>query len=370
MTISSTVIRTAPYAGNDATTTFAFTFKCYAKAHVLVVTHAANGTISTKTLDSDYSVTLNADQNAHPGGSISYPLSGSPLATGATLTIASNAPDVQATVLPDGGPYNARVVSDMSDYRTILSLQKGDSVSRSIQIPVTDPLTSETSLPGVDEREDTVLVFNSDGDSTAITYEDFVTNLVTLGGLSTTIFTDMTSEQLQTLFTDLVTNATTEQFNTLWDSLVTNMTLDEYTTFVDNFLSALTDQQIETLAGELRSHIGVHFQFALGDQINTMGTGVAVFTTRLPSCVIQDVRGSLKHASSSGKPTFDIKINGTSIFTTKLTIDVNEKTSTSAAVEFDINDGTVADDAEVTFNIDAAGTGAIGPMITLYVKYI
>lgn len=163
MTISSTNTRTAPFAGNGVATVFAFMFKTYAAADLLVVTLSAAGVATILTLNSDYSVSLNADQNASPGGSITYPLSGSPLATGVTLTIVSNASDVQLTNLPNGGAFNASVINDMVDYRTVISHQNADAAGRSLRAPVTDPLTVTMTLPAVAVRASGFVSFDATG---------------------------------------------------------------------------------------------------------------------------------------------------------------------------------------------------------------
>ena len=81
---------------------------------------------------------------------------------------------------------------------------------------------------------------------------------------------------------------------------------------------------------------------------------------------VQAVRASLSTASSSGNPTFDINENGSSILgANKLSIDANEKTSTTAATTTSISDPNLADDAEITIDIDVAGTGAKGAKVYL-----
>ena len=73
-------------------------------------------------------------------------------------------------------------------------------------------------------------------------------------------------------------------------------------------------------------------------------------------------------ASTSGIPAIDINVNNTSIFSTTLTIDANEKTSTTAATAAVLSTTTIADDAEITVDIDTAGTGAKGLKVTLYYR--
>lgn len=105
---------------------------------------------------------------------------------------------------------------------------------------------------------------------------------------------------------------------------------------------------------------------AISDETTAITTGTGKLTFRMPyAFTLTAVRASLTTASSSGIPTFDINENGTTILSTKLTIDANEKTSTTAATPVVISDTALADDAEITVDIDVAGTGATGAKIYL-----
>lgn len=109
------------------------------------------------------------------------------------------------------------------------------------------------------------------------------------------------------------------------------------------------------------------YEFALSDETTAITTGAAKVSWRAPfAMTLIDVRASLSTVSSSGIPTVNIKEAGTTIFSTKLTIDANELTSTTAAVPYVFSDTTIADDALVTFDIDVAGTGAAGLKVKLY----
>lgn len=100
---------------------------------------------------------------------------------------------------------------------------------------------------------------------------------------------------------------------------------------------------------------------ALSDETTNITTGTAKVTMRMPfAFTLSEVRSSLSTASSSGLVTVDINETGTTILSTKLSIDASEKTSTTAATAPVISDASLANDAEVTFDIDAAGTGARG----------
>jgi len=109
---------------------------------------------------------------------------------------------------------------------------------------------------------------------------------------------------------------------------------------------------------------------AISDEATPITAGTSKLTFRAPFAMTltKIPRASLKTASTSGIPTVDINENGTSILSTKLTIDANEKTSTTAANAAVLSDTSIADDAELTFDIDVAGTGAIGLKVTIYYK--
>lgn len=128
-------------------TTFDFEFKVFAKTDIAVVLADEIGTETTLVLDSDYSVALNADQNADPGGTITYPISGSPPATGEVLAIVGGLAYSQTTQLPNGGAYNASVVERALDRITILVQQILETATRGVQLAVTAATDVSSRLP-------------------------------------------------------------------------------------------------------------------------------------------------------------------------------------------------------------------------------
>lgn len=106
---------------------------------------------------------------------------------------------------------------------------------------------------------------------------------------------------------------------------------------------------------------------AASDETTAITTGTAKLTFRTPYAVtVTGVKASLTTVSSSGTPTIDINENGTTILSTKLTIDASEKTSVTAASAAVISDASLANDAEITIDFDVAGTGATGVKIVIY----
>ncbi len=133
----------------------------------------------------------------------------------------------------------------------------------------------------------------------------------------------------------------------------------------------------EVLASDWNTYVKANMQslfplsmtVALSDETTAITAGNAKVTMRAPFAMTltQAPRASLATASTSGGPvTVDINEGGFSILSTKLTIDDNEKTSTTAASTAVLSDSSIADDAELTFDIDTAGTGAKGLKVTLY----
>ena len=111
------------------------------------------------------------------------------------------------------------------------------------------------------------------------------------------------------------------------------------------------------------------FTYAIGDETTAITTGAGKITFRAPfACSLVGARASLTTASSSGIPTFDVNESGTTLMSTKLTVDASEKTSVTAATAVVISDNLIADDAEMTIDVDVAGTGAAGAKITLYLR--
>ena len=93
-----------------------------------------------------------------------------------------------------------------------------------------------------------------------------------------------------------------------------------------------------------------------------VSAGTGLHTFRMPfKFKVTAVRATLKTAQTTdgggGVFTVDINEAGTTILSTKLTIDNTELTSTTAAVPAVISDSILADDALITVDVDAIGDG-------------
>lgn len=100
---------------------------------------------------------------------------------------------------------------------------------------------------------------------------------------------------------------------------------------------------------------------ACSDEALALTTGTAKVTFRMPYGLnLTEVRASVTTAPTGAVLTVDINEGGVSILSTKLTIDAGEKTSTTAATPAVISDSVLADDAEITIDIDTVGSTVAG----------
>lgn len=106
---------------------------------------------------------------------------------------------------------------------------------------------------------------------------------------------------------------------------------------------------------------------ACSDETTALTTGTAKVTFRLPyALTLTAVRASVTTAPTGATLTVDINEGGVSILSTKLTIDAGEKTSTTAATPAVISDAALADDAEITIDIDQIGSTVAGAGLKVY----
>lgn len=151
----------------------------------------------------------------------------------------------------------------------------------------------------------------------------------------------------------------------------TDLVVPRNDTLYHRLLKGSTHIGVDTVVstGEARVtllSIPVSYVIAASDETTDITTGTAKVTFRMPyAMTVTDVRASVNTVSSSGLPTIDINESGTTILSTKITIDVGEKTSTTAATPPVISDSALADDAEITIDVDVSGTGAKGLKIII-----
>lgn len=159
MTISTTA-NIVVYNGNGATTTFDYAF-LIPTADDVIVTYVDTDGNATDLNPAQYSITgLGVDT----GGTVTYPLSGSPIANGTTLTIRRELALVQDTDLVNQDGFYPQVVEDALDYLTMLIQQINTTNTQAIRVPADENPPDE--LPAAALRANQSLVFDSTGQPT------------------------------------------------------------------------------------------------------------------------------------------------------------------------------------------------------------
>lgn len=161
MTTPSTVRKAGPYLGDGSVTAFPFTFKVFAVGDVAVTIVNDLGQETALTYGTDYTVTLNANQETSPGGTVAYPVSGSPLPAGHRLVILGDLDYDQPLDLPSGGNFSPLALENQLD-RTVMQIQQlAEQAGRSVKAPITDsPL--DMTLPAAGDRAGRILLFDED----------------------------------------------------------------------------------------------------------------------------------------------------------------------------------------------------------------
>jgi hypothetical protein len=140
MTISSSTRRAGPYDCDGVDTTFNFAFKVFTAADLKVTLTSPAG---VDTVISSYSVTLNPDQDAAPGGLITTVAI---YGVGNKITISGASVETQETAIPNAGGFFPKVIEAALDKLTILVQQLREELGRSIKLPVSSAF-SNLSLP-------------------------------------------------------------------------------------------------------------------------------------------------------------------------------------------------------------------------------
>lgn len=130
----------------------------------------------------------------------------------------------------------------------------------------------------------------------------------------------------------------------------------------------LTVDQFGRVIAATTAPAKVAIVLGIGDEVTAITAGTNKLIFRMPfAMTLTEVRASLSTAQATGSIfTVDINESGVSVISTKITIDNTEKTSTTAATPPVISDSALADDAEMSIDVDQIGDStAKGLKVTL-----
>lgn len=115
----------------------------------------------------------------------------------------------------------------------------------------------------------------------------------------------------------------------------------------------------------------LHMTIVLSDETTNLETGTSKKTFRFPTfAIVTGVFASVNTAPSGSPIIVDINEDGVSILSTKLSIDANEKISSTAAVPAVISGPGLAQYSEITCDIDQVGATVPGTGLKLIIYYV
>jgi hypothetical protein len=165
MTISSTT-RFAGYEGTGTVSTFAFGFKVFAGSDLSVtVINQVTETATELVFGTGFTVTLNANQESNPGGTVTLTSGNLPVSW--KIAITSDVPYLQPVTLTNNGGFYPEVINDALDRATIQIQQINFATFRAITSPASDGDGTIMVLPGVDNRANKYLAFDAGGSPVA-----------------------------------------------------------------------------------------------------------------------------------------------------------------------------------------------------------
>lgn len=129
------------HTGNGSAVVFPYGFPVLDAAHLSVIYTDATGA-ETTLAPSLYGV---SGIGASAGGSVTYPLAGSPIGPGTKLTIVRTVPYTQTTVLSNQGGYYPEVVERRFDEIYMALQQIAEVVGRNTVSSISDPATEQTN---------------------------------------------------------------------------------------------------------------------------------------------------------------------------------------------------------------------------------
>lgn len=156
-------------AGNGVQTVFGFAFIAVQASDLAVILMDASGN-ETTLAPANYTVALNPTppgQIWSIGGTVTYPLSGSPIPMGSTLTIVRQLSLTQLVALGNQGNEFPSAVESAIDLIEMQLQQVNELFQRAIVAPVVDP-AAPLPLPPVAQRANRGMGFDANGNPVAI----------------------------------------------------------------------------------------------------------------------------------------------------------------------------------------------------------
>lgn len=325
--------RRVTYTAVGGETTFDFDFPIYENTGLEVI-RTRSGSDTTLTLTTHYTVSINTDQEADPGGTITLAGAATPAVAADVYLLKGNTTVERTTDFAQRGAWNAADINEQFD-RFIMMLQEFVTDETGFVLRFADTFTGTVGTIPVNIAANQYIRRNSSN----------------TGWEAVTVIASASVAQASESAAGLAEIATQGETNAGSDDL----------RYVTPLKLAANLAASTTISNAAKDHIAVTITPYTGAVV--AGIGVAVF--RMPyAMTLTSVKASLATAQTSGTlVTVDINESGSTILSTKLTLDNGEKTSTTAATAAVISDSALAADAEITIDVDSIGDGTAKGLI-------
>tara|TARA_R100000030_G_scaffold20502_3_gene14789 strand:- start:1534 stop:3147 length:1614 start_codon:yes stop_codon:yes gene_type:complete len=156
MTVSSSTNKVS-YSGNGSLTTFAYSFKIFDQGDLTVILRAADGTETTQTITTHYTV---SGVGSASGGNVVF---GSAPASGVTVVIIREQPLTQGLDLVANDPFPAESLEEALDKVVFMTQKHEEELSRAIKASRTNTLTGSEFTISATDRANKIFAFDSSG---------------------------------------------------------------------------------------------------------------------------------------------------------------------------------------------------------------
>jgi len=163
MTVSSSTNKVS-YSGNGSLTTFAYSFKIFDQGDLTVILRAADGTETTQTITTHYTV---SGVGSASGGNVVF---GTAPASGVTVVIIREQPLTQGLDLVANDPFPAESLEEALDKVVFMAQKHEEELSRAIKASRTNTLAGSEFTISASDRANKVFSFDASGDL-AVTQE-------------------------------------------------------------------------------------------------------------------------------------------------------------------------------------------------------
>lgn len=287
-------------------------------------------------------------------------VSGSPITTSGTITLSHSDTSSQATVSNSGRTYIQSITLDTYGHITAITSATETVVDTNTWRGINDtPVNGATAVS---------ISSNWAYNHTALT-NPHGTTYANVGAPSTTGTNASGTWGISVTGTSSnITSYTINQNVGSSDSpLFNTVKVGNASNYLSTNSSNLTFTDTVTGSRSLRSCVTEVISLACSDETSNLATGTNKAVFRMPfAMTLTAVRASLTTATAGSALIVDINSGGTSILSTKLSIDATEKTSTTAASAAVISTTSLADDAEITIDIDQIGSTTAGTGLKVY----